>query len=415
MRAEIVHAARARASDLTAVFAVRPFALYSIGNVAMTNGLWMQRIALGWVVWELTGSEAWLGLVAFAELFPSIFTALFGGWLADRYPSTRVMFWGQVAGGLAPLTLAILSWAGLLTPTLILVLMCYFGAVMGALLPARLAMASYLAPTPLLPAALAVNSMGFNVSRLLGPALAAGLLIWASAALVFALAALSFLVLCWTLHAIRHVPRQAPAHPPGPPVDMARVLADLVRTPAVFGVILLQLAQGVLIRPASELFPAYAEVSFGRGADGLGLLNAALGAGAIIGAVAFTRTQEGRAALVQILSSAAVFAASLLVFAVTGVFWLALLVLVVHGAAMTASNIAALAYVQIQTPPERLGRVLSLYTIVFRVAPALGAFTFGVTAEVAGLTATGLGFGIAGLAATGLLALLILRPRVALS
>jgi predicted MFS family arabinose efflux permease len=178
----------------------------------------------------------------------------------------------------------------------------------------------------------------------------------------------------------------------------------------VAGVIALQCAQGLLIRPASELFPAFAEEAFARGAAGLGALNAALGAGAIMGALLLGGAAGPRAALPHILTHSLVFGLSLLAFVSTGSFWLALAILVVHGASMSASNIAALAFVQIQTPQERMGRVLSLYTIVFRVSPAIGAVLFGLLAEAAGLMASGLVLGGLGLVATVLLGVYVTRP-----
>ena len=133
---------------------------------------------------------------------------------------------------------------------------------------------------------------------------------------------------------------------------------------------------------------------------GLGLLNAALGIGAILGALGFAKAREPRAAVRQVIGMSAVFALTLLAFAVTPVFWAALAILVIHGASMSAGNIAALAYVQTEAPPDRLGRILSLYTIVFRVGPAIGAFLFGLAAEATSLRTTGLTFGLLGLAAT---------------
>lgn len=165
MRAHPLEAIRARAADFCAVFAIPAFATYQLGNVVMTTGFWMQRIAVGWVTWQLTESEAWLGIVASAELFPSILTAMWGGAMADRHPAPRIMYWGQIASALVALGLALAYFAGALTPWVIVALMVALGAVSGMVLPARLAMARYLAPPELLPSALAVNSTGFNLSR----------------------------------------------------------------------------------------------------------------------------------------------------------------------------------------------------------------------------------------------------------
>lgn len=401
MRAGLVTSARAQYGDFASVFAIRPFAIYQTGNIVMTIGFWMQRIAIGWVTWELTGSEAWLGLIAFAELFPSLLTAIWGGRIADRHPSTHVMFWGQIGSALIALALALTHAAGVLTPYMILVVMVLLGAVSGGILPARLAIASFLVPRDLLPTALAVNSTGFNLSRFVGPALAAGILVVASATLVFLCALAGFLAFALALHLIRHTPRHGETPDPGlSETSTLKVFRDVAARPLIFCVVLLQLAQGILVRPMSELFPAYASTVFQGGEVVLGLLNAALGIGAVIGALALSRARENRAALRQIFWMSLVFAVSLIVFSQLHLLWIAMIVLLVYGLTMSASNIAALAFVQLNTPQDRLGRVLSLYTIVFRVGPAIGAFVFGVMAQHMSLATTGLAFGLLGLLVT---------------
>jgi len=262
-------------------------AIYQTGNILMTVGFWMQRIAIGWVTWELTGSEFWLGLIAFAELFPSILTAVLGGQLADRHPSTWVMFCGQIASAMVSVAMAVLYAADALTPTMILWVVIFLGAVSGGILPARLAMASYLAPRDLLPTALPVNSTGFNLARFVGPAFAAGLLVIGSATTVFLCALIGFLAFAGSLYLIRNIPRQGDDLPANAQtVATKQVLRDVPASPIIFGVILLQLFQGILIRPASELFPAYAKNVFSGGETALGLLNAAVGLGAVAGALA---------------------------------------------------------------------------------------------------------------------------------
>lgn len=401
MGAAILTSARARLSDLHAVFSIRAFRDYQIGNQIHTVGFWMQRIAVGWTTWQLTGSEAWLGVVAFAELFPAILTALWGGHLADKHPSMRVLMWVEAAIALVSLGLAVLWVAGLLTPVLIAALMVALGTLSGLALPARLSMASWLAPPSLLPAALAVNSSGFNLSRFIGPAIAASMIAMGWLAAVYAITTFTTLLFAFTLWRLRDTPRQSAGRPPLPPASFWQVMRAVAATPAVAGVIALQFAQGLLIRPASELFPAFAEDVFARGAGGLGALNASLGVGAIIGALLLSAGGGAVGlALKRIFVNALIFAFSLLAFVTTGSFWFALALLVIHGAAMSAGNIAALSFVQLNIPQERLGRVLSLYTIVFRVSPAVGAMLFGLLAEAAGLMTSGLVLGGIGLVAT---------------
>ena len=409
----LIEGARSRVTDFRAVFGHRPFMLFAVGNTLAAIGFWMQRIAIGWTVWEITGSEAWLGLIAFAELFPSILTGILGGMLADRGSLVRLMIAGQAGIGAIALVLAVLAATDSTTPTAILIAMVALGATSGLVLPARLAMASHLAPPALLPSALAVNSTSFNLSRFVGPAIAAVVLIGAGPLAVYVIVMLCYGVFVATLIAIRAVPSQAPARTPGPAVATRRVMADLVATPLVFGVILAQLIQGIFMRPVSELFPAYADAVFAAGEGGLGLLNGALGIGAVIGALALSRARNTRSAMIQVFGGTAIFALTLFAFAGTTSLWLAAAILIVQGIAMSSSNIAAMAYVQTETPRERLGRVLSVYAIVFRVGPALGALGFGLTAELAGLAQTATLFAALGIL-SGMATIVSMRRGAAL-
>lgn len=404
MRLIPLGAPAARLAEFKDVFAIRDFRTYQIGNAFSMLGFWMQRVAIGWVTWEMTGSEAWLGLVAFAELFPSLLTGLLGGILADRWPRVRVMLWGQV--GVAAISGAFwLSYAsGTLTPLGIAWLMVGLGAVSGLVLPSRLAMASVLVPGPKLSTALAVNSTSFNLARFVGPALAGLWLVLFGASGIFALAMLSYLAFVYCLAVMTIDERSSGAR-----TTNRLVLQGLAAATLVLAVMGVQLVQGLALRPASEVFPAFADEVFDMGALGLGLLNAALGIGAMVGALAFGAGASQGSALRQVFAGSLIFAASLAVFAVAGPFWLALLVLAIQGAAMSSSNIAALTFVQTQTPDDQLGRVLSLYTLVFRAAPALGALCFGVSAELLGLRTVTLAAAALGALAT--LALLFVGLR----
>lgn len=397
VRAIILEGGAARWSDLKACLTESVFGEYAAGHFASNIGFWMQRIAVGWLVWTLTGSKAWLGVVAFAELFPSLLSSFIGGELADRVSRSRLFFFGQIGSSAVSLLLFLGHWQGALDVWQITGLMVLLGVIAGINLPARLSMPHELVRSELLPSALAVNTTTFNLSRLLGPALAAPMLVFWGADGVFFFAFLANAVFLVTLGRIAW--RRA-AVVSGPRAPLREVVGDLLREKVVFAVIVLQFAQGALIRPASELFPAFADKVFALGETALALLNAALGAGAIIGALALAKPRDDANALRLIMSTSFVLAGSLAAFALTQQLWVALLILLVHGAAMSGSNNAAMAYVQLHTPKDRLGRVLGFYGIVFRVAPAVGALAFGLTAEVLGLAATTLAFAVFGAAAT---------------
>ncbi len=394
MRAMLLQGAAARLGDLRLALSERDYRRYALGHFAATIAFWMQRIAVGWVVWEQTGSATWLGVIAFAELFPSILASFAGGELADRTSGPRVMFAGQLGVTSVAGALFWLQISGGLDARAVALCMVALGVVAGAMLPARLSMPQELVRPELLPSALAVNATGFNLSRMVGPALAAPLLALMGAGAVFFVclaAGLAFLVMLAPIAWARG------GRGPGLRVPTRAVFEDLRRERLTLSVILLQFAQGALIRPASDLFPAFADRAFGAGEAGLAALNAALGAGAVLGALALSKPREDAAALRFILLASAALCASLLAFAFTGALGWALLVLVIHGGALTGTNIGALTYVQSHTPADRRGRVLALYGVVFRVAPALGALVFGVVADLAGLRATTAAFALSGL------------------
>jgi predicted MFS family arabinose efflux permease len=245
----------------------------------------------------------------------------------------------------------------------------------------------------LLPSALALNSTTFNLSRLIGPALAAPLLAFEAAGAVFVAAFLANLAFAAIMAriALRRRPRQ-----PLAPARMLDVMTELLRSRVLAAVIGTQFAQGVLIRPASELFPAFADVAFGAGASALSLLNAAMGGGAILGAIAFSRPRDDANALWTVAWTSVLLCLSLLLFSFTGLLWWGAALLIVHGAMMSSSNNIALTYVQSHVAPERMGRVLAVYGIVYRAAPAIGALAFGSVAEIAGLGVTTAAFSVAG-------------------
>ncbi|ARU01260.1 MFS transporter [Yoonia vestfoldensis] len=421
MRAVITSGARFRYNAVKEIFSLRVFAIYQFGHFASTIGFWMQRLAIGWITWEMTGSTSWLGLVAFAELFPSILTGIWGGVLVDKSSSVRVMLGGTVVVAFVSLSLAVCEALDLLTPWLILAHMLVIGAMTGLVLPARLAMASHLAPASMLPAAIAVNSTGFNLSRFLGPAIAAAIMVVGSVAAVLFISVLLYACFLLCLYRLRRTPHNADQASGA--LDIAsmatievvptrKVILGLISIPLIFAVILTQLVQGLLLRPASELFPAFGEIVFGMGVTGLGMLNAALGIGAILGALMFPSVGTQRSSMHQLVIGTAVFALTLLAFSMSSSFSVVLVILVIHGATMTFSNIVAMSFVQLNTPRNRLGRVLSVYGIVFRAGPAIGTVAFGVSADLVGLAATGIAFALAALACLAAIGLVIIRPNL---
>jgi len=175
------------------------YGIYVAGNSLSLIGSWMQRVAVGWLAWELSRSGAVLGLVAFADLASTLMVGPFGGVLADRFDRRRLLMIGQSANMVLSFILAALTASGLMTVPLLVLIIGINGAVIGINQPARLSLISSLVARDHLPTAVAINSLVFNLARFIGPAIAGLVILYFSTALVFLLNALSFISFLFAL------------------------------------------------------------------------------------------------------------------------------------------------------------------------------------------------------------------------
>ena len=179
------------------------YRVYATGNVISLIGTWMQRIAVGWVTWQLTHSGAWLGIMSFAELFPSTFVAPLAGAYVDRHDGLSVTRVTQTLLMLQAASLAALAFADSLTIWALLALTGFQGIVTAFNQPARLSIISALVPQRDLPVAVAINSITFNTARFLGPSAAGLAIIAAGPAWAFACNTVTFLAFLVSLWRIR--------------------------------------------------------------------------------------------------------------------------------------------------------------------------------------------------------------------
>lgn len=389
-----------RSRDIREVFQSRAFRLFSIGNFSSLTAIWIVRVCAGWLTWEMTASKTWLGLVSFAELGPSIIISLYAGALADRHDRMKIVRFGQGTQTVLALALVWLIFTKALTVWWLLVVLLGFAVIGGLTLPARMALPPVLLPREHLATATAVGSMSVNLTRLLGPLIAAPLLAIQGEGFALLLAALGFAINAICMSMVRDEDRPQNVAMRAATADSAgflTVMADMLRDRSLRLVLALQFLLSLLVRPLTEMFPAYADVVFRTGEAGYGALNAAVGIGAIAGAVLLVGEAAGRALRYHILFGAMVFAAAAASFSFMADFRLALGLLFVFGMAMTTMGIAGTTYVQVHTPLERLGRVMSVYSLIFRFAPALGALSMGAMADTWGLRTSVLTLALAAL------------------
>lgn len=364
------------------------YGIYVAGNSLSLIGSWMQRVAVGWLAWELSGSGAVLGLVAFADLAPTLMVGPFGGVLADRFDRRRLLMIGQSINMMLSFVLAALTLSGSMTVPLLVSIIGINGAVIGINQPARLALVSGLVPRDHLPTAVAINSLVFNLARFIGPAVAGLVILKASTGLVFLLNALSFISFLLALSRLdlpvidrRSVGEDKPS--------MLQAIGEgfryVITHPGIGPLLMLAATMAVMARPYVELLPGFAGAVFERGAGGLAVLSSAIGLGAIAAGV-FLAQRGPREGLAETAMLASLLVAlSALGLALSPTFWVAIVAVTFGGFGMVTAGVGTQTLMQTSVDEAVRGRVLSLFGLVFRSGPAIGALLMGLVSDLVGL------------------------------
>jgi len=361
----------------------RNFALFFAGQSLSLCGTWMQSLAQAWLVYRLTGSPFLLGLVEFMGRAPILVFSLVGGLLADRWPRRRVMLATQTLSLVQATALAVLTISGHITIEWILALAALLGVINAVDIPVRQSFVGDLVPRADIPSAIGLNSSAFNAARIIGPSLAGLLVVTVGEGPCFLLNALSYLIVIGCLMAMRvqATARTAPASAIGFLIEGLRYAW---RTPHVRALLALITVLSLAAVPYSTLLPVFAGEILQAGANGLGLLMAATGIGALAGAFQIARRGTVRGLVSYIAGAVILYGAGLLSLAYSTTLWISIPALVAVGFGMITSLAGTNTLLQSLAPDELRGRVMSLYAMV-----ALGFATFG--SLLAGTGATYLG------------------------
>ena len=362
------------------------YGIYTAGSAVSLIGTWMQRVAVGWLTWQLTESGAWLGAMAFADLFPTVIIGPLAGALADRWDRLRVSKISQALAMVQSLLLFGFTVSGLMTVELLLVLTVALGIIAAVNQPARLALIPELVPPQDLPAAVAINSIIFNSARFIGPLIAGLVIVGFGVAAAFAANAVTFVFFLLALTRVRLTRSAAgAARKGGLMIDIGEGMGYAARHAGIAPLLLLLIVLCICTRPFVELLPGFADAVFAAGAGGLALLTATVGIGATIGGL-WLAQRDGQRGLTQVaLSSTLVLCLALLLFAATDSLWVAVPALAVAGFCMVVNGVGTQILLQLSVESSMRGRVMSLYGLIFRGGPAIGALIMGAASEAVGL------------------------------
>jgi MFS family permease len=371
----------------------RNYRLFFGGQIVSQTGSWMQRIALGWYVLELTHSAFDVGVMAFAQFAPYMVFGLFAGVLADRLDARRTVIATQSAQLVTASALAWIALGGFAEPWMLYTIAFINGTVLVLDVPSRQQLTYRMVGRDDLPNAIALNSTLFNASRIFGPAIA-GIVLVAGAGICFLTNAVSFLAVLLGLLAMR-VSEFFPLQEFERPKILAGTregLAWIRSQPRMLVILSLVFVISTFSFNFNVTLPVLAKVTLNGHSYVYGLLSAAFGVGALVGALA--AASLGRASMKALLVGGLVFASAELLLAPVNSAILAGVLLFFVGAGFTAWSANSNAIMQLAAPDHLRGRVIGLYFYAFNGTGAIAGIMTGWLCNVGG---TELAFVVAGL------------------
>ena len=367
----------------------RNYRLFFLGQGVSLIGTWITRIATSWLIYRLTDSEFLLGLVGFVGQIPTLVLAPIAGVYIDRWDRHRVLVITQVLSLLQSAALAFLTLTNRITVTDVLILQALQGIINAFDTPARQSfVVEMVEDRAHLANAIALNSSLVNGSRMLGPAVGGVIIAAAGEGWCFALDALSYVAVVWSLLAmkVRRIPRPTEATPVRAALLAGyRYVADFA--PVRSGLLLVALVS-TLGMPYQVLMPVMASEVLGGGANTLGMLMTATGLGAMVGTMwlASRQTVVGLGRWIGI--AAMVFGVGLMAFSFSRNFWLSLAILPFTGGGFIVALAATNTVVQSVVPEALRGRVMAFYTMAFLGTAPIGSLLAGIIANRIGAPTT---------------------------
>jgi MFS family permease len=374
----------------------RNFRLFFIGQSISLVGTWMQRIALGWLIYRLTNSEFLLGLVGFVGQAPTLLLGPFAGVLADRWNRHRLIVATQVVAMLQALVLALLVLTHTVTVWQIIVLGAVLGVVNAFDMPARQTfMIEMLDDKDDLGNAIALNSSIVNGARLLGPSIGGILIAAVGEGICFLLNGLSYIAVIAGLLMMRLAIKETAPHRSKVWQELKDGLAYAAGNVPIRSILSMLALISLVGMPYTVLMPVFAKDILMGGPRVLGFLMGAVGLGALGGALylASRKTVLGLGRMIPI--AAAIFGLSLAAFAFSHVLWISLPLMLFTGFGQMVQMASSNTLLQTIVDDDKRGRVMSLYVTAFMGMVPIGSLLAGLLASRIGAPWTVFAGGVA--------------------
>lgn len=370
-------AADAGARATLRVACTRNFGPYFIGNLLSNSGTWFQNLAQAILVYRLTESEFLLGVVGFSQFVAVFVLAPWAGAAADRFDRRLLMLRMQLFAFAVTALLSALAWTGHASAGVVIGLALLLGVTTAFSVPAMQAFVPQLVAPGDLHHAIALNSVTFNASRVIGPVLGAVVISQLGIPWAFAFNACSYLVLVAALMVVR--PR-AQATPAGRRPKMRETLRAAAADRRIVALLVVTAALSFTLDPVSTLAPAYAREVLGRPDTLAGWLLGTFGIGSVIAAFTLTgRIQQSWRRLAVVVGG---FGLALVGYALSPALWVSLVFLVIMGAGFLGSSTAATTRLLLTVPVEHHGRFMAIWSALFLGFRPLASLIDGAIASV---------------------------------
>jgi MFS family permease len=360
----------------------RNFRLFFMGQSVSLIGTWMQRIALGWLVYRLTGSPFLLGIVGFVGQIPTFILASFAGVFADHWNRRRILVLTQTLAMLQAFVLACLVLSGMVRIWHIVVLSVSLGIINAFDMPTRQSFVVKMIDDKRdLGNAIALNSSMVNSARLLGPSLAGVLIAAVGEGLCFLINGLSYLAVVASLLAMRIAETESVPRRSGVWQRLREGFTYATRFEPIWAILLMLALVSVMGMPYTVLMPVFAKDVLRGGPQALGFLSGSAGVGALVGALylASRRTVLGLGRTIPL--AAGILGAGLIAFSFSRLLVLSLLLMLLVGLGQMIQMASSNTILQTIVDDDKRGRVMSFYTMAFMGFAPIGSLLGGSLAS----------------------------------
>lgn len=380
-----------RLAAIRALFANRNYAIYISGNIVSLTGTWIQSIAFGWLIWELTQSVFWIGVMSMVAFVPTLLAGLVGGVMADRLDRLRLTATTQILSFLLTFGFFLLYEFGVVNLAVAMIFRIMLSTTISLSQPARMTIIPTLVEPHQLASAVSFGSMVFSTARFIGPAIAVFTIAYSGLGGAFLLNALSFLTMCIAIVALR-IDRKALNERPTKKKtsvwsDFGSSFGYVAQHGGISTIFLLAAVTVICVRPISDFLPAIVDLMFGKGVESVAILTSSLAGGSIMGGI-WAAGRDAKGLVASALLASGAYACCIAVFVWIGNFWIGCGVFALAGFFTVAFMTAAQTLIQTSVDDDMRGRVLSLWFVLSRAGPDIGAFSIGIVATALGLQGT---------------------------